>query len=86
MACVNSRIPIFAQAVGTVLRFELRPPPENGHISSPYVCLGQEVHVSFINSSRGLACRVDLPNLAVLSTDRTFRPRDDAEGGGVFAH
>lgn len=28
MACVNSRIPIFAQAVGTVLRFELRPPPK----------------------------------------------------------
>ncbi|CAK9022321.1 unnamed protein product [Durusdinium trenchii] len=43
----------------------------------------EEVHVSFINSSRGLACRVDLPNLAVLSTDRTFRPRDDAEGAVV---
>ena len=44
----------------------------------------QEVHIAFINSSRGLACCVDLPNLAVLSTDQTFRPRDDAEGGRNF--
>lgn len=44
----------------------------------------QEVHIAFINSSRGLACCVDLPNLAVLSTDQTFRPREDAEGGGFF--
>ncbi|CAJ1369277.1 unnamed protein product [Effrenium voratum] len=38
----------------------------------------EEVHVAFISS--GLACCADLPNLAVLSTDKTFRPRDDADG------
>eukprot|EP00438_Fugacium_kawagutii_P031696 Skav232925 [mRNA] locus=scaffold1477:843532:850485:- [translate_table: standard] len=43
----------------------------------------EEVHIAFINSSRGLACCVDLPNLAVLSTDQTYRPRDDTEGGAV---
>eukprot|EP00434_Breviolum_minutum_P014207 symbB.v1.2.012527.t1/scaffold852.1/size193270/5 len=43
----------------------------------------EEVHIAFINSSRGLACCVDLPNLAVLSTDQTFRPREDAEGAVV---
>ena len=67
----------------------------NQHLSKKWCCfsfphvqkfvkkqlISQEVHIAFINSSRGLACCVDLPNLAVLSTDQTFRPREDAEGG-----
>lgn len=43
----------------------------------------EEVHIAFINSSRGLACCIDLPKLSVLSTDQTYRPRDDAEGAVV---
>ncbi|CAE7798448.1 vps13a, partial [Symbiodinium necroappetens] len=39
----------------------------------------EDVHVAFMNSQRGLACCMDLPNLAVLSTDKTFRERDDSE-------
>ena len=38
------------------------------------------MHIAFINSSRGLACCIDLPKLSVLSTDQTYRPRDDTEG------
>ncbi|CAE7273181.1 Vps13c, partial [Symbiodinium sp. CCMP2456] len=43
----------------------------------------EDVHVAFMNSQRGLACCMDLPNLAVLSTDKTFRERDDSEGAVV---
>lgn len=43
-------------------------------------CRCQEVHVAFINRGRGLACCAALPKLSVLSTDKTYRPREDAEG------
>ncbi|CAE7218035.1 Vps13c [Symbiodinium natans] len=43
----------------------------------------EDVHIAFMNSQRGLACCMDLPNLAILSTDKTFREREDAEGAVV---
>ncbi|CAE8641801.1 unnamed protein product, partial [Polarella glacialis] len=39
----------------------------------------KDVHLSFFNGERGLACGMEFPKLAVLSTDHTFRPRDDKD-------
>lgn len=38
-----------------------------------------DVQVTFISASRGFACGLELPNLAILSTDQTFRERSDTQ-------
>ncbi|CAE8741723.1 unnamed protein product [Polarella glacialis] len=52
--------------------------PGVGKIISNITIVLKDVHLSFFNGERGLACGMEFPKLAVLSTDHTFRPRDDS--------